>query len=106
MGLWINLKCSHLLIVAEEICRQFEVANVKMMVTIQQLLPIANYLKANLSSYRGTICIGGSDDRENNVFNFQSLITTEHIADLPTINSKDIAIIPFSSGTSGLPKGE
>lgn len=76
-----------------------------MMITIPQLLPISSYLKANLPSYRGTICIGGSDDRENNVFNFQSLITTDHIADLPTVNSKDIAIIPFSSGTSGLPKG-
>lgn len=76
-----------------------------MMITIPQLLPISSYLRANLPGYRGTICIGGSDDRDNNVFNFQSLIKTEHISDLPTINPKDIAIIPFSSGTSGLPKG-
>lgn len=76
-----------------------------MMVTIPQLLPVSTYLKANLASYRGTICIGGSDDRDNNVFNFQSLIAIEHIADLPTINPNDIAIIPFSSGTSGVPKG-
>lgn len=101
-----KLKYSLLLAISisEEICRQFEVANVKMMITIPPLLQISNYLKANLPSYRGTICIGGSDDRDNNVFNFQSLITTEHIADLPTINPKDIAVIPFSSGTSGLPK--
>lgn len=75
------------------------------MITIPQLLPISQYLKAKLACYRGTICIGGSDDRDNNVFNFQSLITTDHISDLPTVNPKDIAIIPFSSGTSGLPKG-
>lgn len=68
-------------------------------------MQISKYLKTNLSGYKGTICIGGSDDRDNNVFNFQSLITTEHIADLPTVNPKDIAIVPFSSGTSGLPKG-
>lgn len=90
---------------SDEIKRQFEVANVRMMITIPQLLPIAAYLKANLSTYRGTICIGGNDDRDNNIFNFQNLITIEHISDLPTINPKDIAIIPFSSGTSGLPKG-
>ncbi|KAG4071084.1 hypothetical protein HA402_002756 [Bradysia odoriphaga] len=89
----------------EEICRQFEIANVKMMVTIPQLLPVSNYLRANLSCYRGTICIGGSDDRDNNVFDFQSLIKTEHVSDLPTVSPKDIAVVPFSSGTSGLPKG-
>ncbi len=76
-----------------------------MLITYSALLPVSNYLKANLPSYRGTICIGGSDDRGNNIFNFQSLITTEHESDLPTVNPKDIAIIPFSSGTSGLPKG-
>lgn len=76
-----------------------------MMITIPQLLSIANYLKANMAGYRGTICIGGSDDRDNNIFNFQNLIKIDHIADLPTTDPKDIAIIPFSSGTSGLPKG-
>ncbi|KAJ6633142.1 4-coumarate--CoA ligase 1 [Pseudolycoriella hygida] len=89
----------------EEILRQFEVAKVKIMVTIPSLLPVSNFLKAKMEGYRGTICIGGKDDLDNNVFNFESLIKTDHIADLPTISPKDIAIIPFSSGTSGLPKG-
>lgn len=73
------------------------------MITIPHLLPISDYLKNKLPGYCGTICIDGSDDPNNKVFDFKSLVLADHTADLPEVNRRDIAVVPFSSGTSGLP---
>lgn len=58
-----------------------------------------------LSGYRSTICIGGEDDEENNVHGLQSLLLAGHEAELPSVDPNDLALLPYSSGTTGLPKG-
>lgn len=89
----------------DEIKRQFENAGVKMIVTIPQLMEVANTVAPQLPGYRSTICVGGEDDISNNVHGLQSLLMAGHEADLPGISPKDLALLPYSSGTTGLPKG-
>lgn len=90
---------------SDEILRQFKAANVKLIVTIPVFIQIAAILKNGLSGYRGTVCIGGENDANENVYGFKTLLMDDHSADLPTVSPDDVAVIPFSSGTSGLPKG-
>ncbi|RZB41320.1 uncharacterized protein BDFB_006543 [Asbolus verrucosus] len=89
----------------DEIKRQFENAGVKMIVTIPLLLEVATTIAPQLRDYRTTICIGGDDDPLNNVHGLQSLLSAGHASDIPGINPREIAILPYSSGTTGLPKG-
>lgn len=89
----------------EEICRQFENADVRLVITLPVLLPVAQIYKSHAKKYRGTICIGGKHDVAENVFGFQQLLMEDHQATLPVINPADTAILPYSSGTTGLPKG-
>ncbi|GJQ65039.1 hypothetical protein Trydic_g7193 [Trypoxylus dichotomus] len=89
----------------DEIKRQFENAGVKLIMTIPLLLEVAVTLGKSLPNYRTTVCIGGEDDISNNVHGFQSLLMADHQADLPGINPQETAILPYSSGTTGLPKG-
>lgn len=76
-----------------------------MIITIQLLLEVAVTLGKTLPGYRTTICVGGEDDIGMNVHGFQSLLMADHQADLPGINPQELAILPYSSGTTGLPKG-
>lgn len=85
--------------------RQFQNANVKLVITIPPFLPLAGVFRSGLTGYRGTVCIGGNDDLNENIFSFANMISTEHKGVLPTVSTNDVAVIPFSSGTSGLPKG-
>lgn len=94
-----------LFLILDEIKRQFENAGVKMIITIQLLLEIAVTLGKSLPGYRTSICIGGDDDELNNVHGFQSLLMADYQAELPGINPQETAILPYSSGTTGLPKG-
>ncbi|XP_044255600.1 probable 4-coumarate--CoA ligase 1 [Tribolium madens] len=89
----------------DEIKRQFENAGVKMIVTVPLLLEVALTIAPQLQEYRTTICIGGEDDLAKNVNSLQSLLMAGHEAELPGINPREIAILPYSSGTTGLPKG-
>nr|XP_015834352.1 PREDICTED: 4-coumarate--CoA ligase 2-like [Tribolium castaneum]XP_015834353.1 PREDICTED: 4-coumarate--CoA ligase 2-like [Tribolium castaneum] len=89
----------------DEIKRQFENAGVKMIVTVPQLLEVALTIAPQLQEYRTTICIGGEDDPSKNVNGLQSMLMAGHEAELPGINPREIAILPYSSGTTGLPKG-
>lgn len=89
----------------DEVKRQFQNAGVKMIVTIPQLLDTAKTVGSQLPGYRTTICVGGDDDIENNVNGLQSLLTAGHESDLPGISPREIALLPYSSGTTGLPKG-
>lgn len=77
----------------------------KCIVTIPLLLEVATTIGPELPDYRTTICIGGDDDAQNNVNGLQSLLTAGHEADLPGINPKSLALLPYSSGTTGMPKG-
>lgn len=85
--------------------RQFENAGVKMIITIPQLLEVATTVGKDLSGYKTTICVGGEDDLGNNIHGFQSLLMANHDADLTGLNPRETAILPYSSGTTGLPKG-
>lgn len=90
--------------------RQFKATNVKLVITIPPLLPLTAAFTSGLNDYVGTICIGENKAPAGgggNIFDFQSLIATDdHKVSLPAnISTDDVAIIPFSSGTSGLPKG-
>ncbi|KAJ8986094.1 hypothetical protein NQ317_003389 [Molorchus minor] len=89
----------------DEIKRQFENAGVKMIITVPLLLEVATTIGPSLPGYRSTICVGGEDDLANNVHGLQSLLTAGHESELPGINPRELALLPYSSGTTGLPKG-
>ncbi|KAL3266071.1 hypothetical protein HHI36_010258 [Cryptolaemus montrouzieri] len=90
---------------ANEIQRQFKNAEVKLIVTVPQLLDVALEVSAELIDYRGTISIGGEDDLGRQVFGLESLLTAGYEAELPGISPRELAILPYSSGTTGVPKG-
>ncbi|KAJ3657498.1 hypothetical protein Zmor_009294 [Zophobas morio] len=89
----------------DEIKRQFDNAGVKMIVTIPLLLEVALTIAPHLANYRSTVCIGGEDDPSKNVHGLQSLLMAGHESELPGLNPQETAILPYSSGTTGLPKG-
>lgn len=76
-----------------------------MIITVPQLLNIALQVGPQLEGYKTTICIGGEDDEEKNVQGLQSLLMAGHEAELPGIDPQSLALLPYSSGTTGLPKG-
>lgn len=39
------------------------------------------------------------------VYGLQSLLMADHKADLPEVGPDDVCLIPYSSGTTGMPKG-
>lgn len=90
---------------ADEIKRQFYNAGVRCIVTIPMLLEVATTIGPQLPNYRTTVCVGGEDDLKNNVHSLQSLLMGGHEADLAGINPRQTALLPYSSGTTGMPKG-
>lgn len=89
----------------EEICRQFEIAGVRLVITLPVLLPVAQIYKSKAKKYRGTISIGGRHSVGENIFGFEELLREDHRVELPMVDPEDTAILPFSSGTTGMPKG-
>ncbi|CAK1543171.1 unnamed protein product [Leptosia nina] len=89
----------------DEVRRQFAECNVKSIATIDMFMPVAMEVSKHLKDYKGTICVDGSNDPVKGIHGFQSLMSAEHKADLPKIDPNDVCLIPFSSGTTGLPKG-
>lgn len=89
----------------DEIRRQFDNAGTKMIITVPQLLEVALQVAPQLEGYRTTICIGGEDDEDVNVHGLQSLLMGGYEAELPNVDPNSVALLPYSSGTTGLPKG-
>lgn len=92
-------------IISEEICRQFENAGVRLVITLPVLLPVAQIYKSKAKKYRGTVSIGGKHNIGENIFGFEDLLREDHSVELSEIDPEDTAILPFSSGTTGMPKG-
>ncbi|XP_058448263.1 probable 4-coumarate--CoA ligase 1 isoform X2 [Malaya genurostris] len=89
----------------EEICRQFENADVRLIITLPVLMPVAQIFKRKAKKYRGTVCIGGNHNFDDNIFGFQQLLLENHRSELPKVDPEETAILPYSSGTTGMPKG-
>lgn len=68
-------------------------------------MEVATTIGPQLPEYRTTICVGGEDDLKNNVHGLQSLLMAGHEAEVPGINPRATALLPYSSGTTGMPKG-
>ncbi|XP_066603895.1 uncharacterized protein [Prorops nasuta] len=90
---------------AEELGRQFQNANVKCIITIPQLLDTSLIIAKTLPNYTSTINVGGTTEANKNVLGIQELLSEDYSVELPVVKSTDIAVIPYSSGTTGLPKG-
>ncbi|XP_022826495.1 probable 4-coumarate--CoA ligase 1 [Spodoptera litura] len=90
---------------ADEVTRQFKDCNVKAIATIELFMPVAKEVAKNLKDYKGTIWVGGEDDKGQGIFGLKSLLMADHQADLPTVNPDEVCLIPYSSGTTGMPKG-
>ncbi|XP_013173002.1 PREDICTED: probable 4-coumarate--CoA ligase 1 [Papilio xuthus] len=90
---------------AEEVRRQFTDCGVKAIGTIEMFMPVALEVSKSLKDYKGTIWVGGEDDKVKGIFGFRSLLMADHTADLPQLNCDDVCLIPYSSGTTGMPKG-
>ncbi|KAK5643660.1 hypothetical protein RI129_007505 [Pyrocoelia pectoralis] len=89
----------------DELRRQFKDSNVKAVVTISLFLDVVLKVSAGLPGYKTTICVGGADDAVKNVRSLQNLIMEDYNIELPKVELNNSAMIPYSSGTTGLPKG-
>ncbi|XP_047516655.1 probable 4-coumarate--CoA ligase 1 [Pieris napi] len=89
----------------DEVLRQFADCNVKAIATIEMFMPVAMEVSKSLKDYRGTICVGGDGDKVRGIYGFQSLLSAGQGVELPKLDADDVCLIPYSSGTSGLPKG-
>lgn len=94
-----------ILIFSDEVKRQFKNAGVKAIITIPLFLEVVLTIAPELPGYKTTICAGGEDDLIKNVHGLQSLLMAGHEAELPGMSPLDLAFLPYSSGTTGLPKG-
>ena len=82
-------------------------AGVRATVTIPQLLPVMTHVGPTLPDYKCTILVGEESPRpaDGTVLSFQRLLSESLPADFPKASPGDVAILPYSSGTTGLPKG-
>ncbi|CAF4875836.1 unnamed protein product [Pieris macdunnoughi] len=90
---------------SDEVRRQFADCNVKAIATIEMFMPVAMEVSKSLKDYKGTIWVGGEDDKTKGIHGLRSLLMAGHEADLPKLDADDVCLIPYSSGTTGLPKG-
>ena len=95
------------LLCAEEIRRQFINAGARASVTVPQLLPVMTQVGPTVPDYKCTIVVGdeGPLPADGTVLSFQQLLSESLPADIPKVSPGDVAILPYSSGTTGLPKG-
>lgn len=90
-----------------EVKRQFENAGVKLCMTISLLLPVIKEVSPSLKGYVGTIVFGGEEvaNEKARVYDFKTLVSGQSPGELPKSFAHEVALLPYSSGTTGLPKG-
>ncbi|KAJ8974698.1 hypothetical protein NQ317_015227 [Molorchus minor] len=93
---------------SEEICRQLLDSSAKAIITLPDLYSTA---KSAVLATKKLIPIISIKTKNNETvpegaINFNELVTAQiDIPDFEPENSEDIAVLPYSSGTTGLPKG-
>ncbi|XP_058803049.1 uncharacterized protein LOC131670980 [Phymastichus coffea] len=90
---------------AAELTRQFQSAKVRCIITIPQLVQLATAVSEKLEDYDCTINVGGDARPEHKVFGLDYLLNPSSNVELPKVLPTDVAVLPYSSGTTGIPKG-
>ena len=90
---------------SEEIQRQFQNAEVKCTITIPQLLPLLKQVVPTLSNHKSIIVVSPDDVEDSSLLSFRDLLMNSLPEDIPPPQPSDVALLPYSSGTTGLPKG-
>lgn len=90
-----------------EVKRQFENAGVKLCMTISLLLPVIQEISPSLQGYMGTVVFGGEEvaNAKNRIYDFKTIVSGQSPDELPESFAHEVALLPYSSGTTGLPKG-
>lgn len=75
--------------------------------TISLLLPVIQEVSANLKDFKGTIVFGGEEfaNEKARIYDFKTIVSGQSPDELPESFSHEVALLPYSSGTTGLPKG-
>lgn len=75
--------------------------------TISLLLPIIQEVSPSLNNYTGTIVFGGEEvaNEKDHIYDFKTIISGQAPGPLPKSYPDEVALLPYSSGTTGLPKG-
>lgn len=89
---------------ASELAHAVKEANSKLIITIPQLMPVVSKARENLPQVKGVITFGNAEGCRpfTDLLNDDGTAFPENIDISP---KKDLAALPFSSGTTGLPKG-
>lgn len=94
---------------AEEVYRQFADANVRCCVTIPELLPLMEKISPRIKNYTQTVIVNPRkvDLSKSSALDFDQLVSQHSPSSITesTTQPSDLAVLPYSSGTTGLPKG-
>jgi 4-coumarate--CoA ligase len=85
---------------AEEVEFQLNDAGARLLVTVPSILEVAGEAAA-ASRVTEIVTIGRSPDTTT----FESMLTHDPVAGQTPVEPGDLAVLPYSSGTTGLPKG-